>query len=458
MNLEEKLEQLKRAAQKTKRDRGLEDQLEDLRRLEQPAKKLPAGRAPRGIEEYIKGRIQHHPFGEFFIAEQSLPFGRPYGTVRISDMAAADLGALNLFLKGLSLPDASRVIYLDTETTGLAEDAGACAFLVGIGTVEGMQFVVRQFFLREYAEEKAMLAALAEALEDHEALVTFNGKTFDVPLLEARYALARLRAPFGRLLHLDLLHPARRLWKRRLESCRLTNLERGVLGIERDGDVPGSEIPAIYFDYLRSGNARGLQPVFFHNALDVISMAALAVEMARSLRAAQEEISESGPAAQSALDLFSLSRIFEQAGVTEVSLALCRKSLAAGLPEIIEPEAMWRLAAQYKRRKEFAAAVEIWRDLSRRPGAYALDACCEMAIHFERRLRDIQAALECAEAALQLLEAEAGAQSGAQLRGRYLKLFVHRKARLERKLAQSPRGPCREGLAFRSRRCAGQSH
>ncbi|HLI30171.1 MAG TPA: ribonuclease H-like domain-containing protein, partial [Terriglobia bacterium] len=389
MNLEEKLRHLKRAAQKNPRDRDLEAQLEYLRRLEQPAKKLPAQRAPHQIEEYVEGRVQQHAFGEFFVAEQSLPFGRPYGTVRIGDVAAADLAALNLFLEGQSLPEASRLVYLDTETTGLVGDAGTCAFLIGIGTVEGAQFVVRQFFLREYTEEKAVLAALAEALDGRDGLVTFNGKAFDVPLLETRYTLARLCSPFSRLLHLDLLHPARRLWKLRVENCQLTNLERHVLGIEREGDVPGSEIPAIYFDYLRTGDARGLQPVFFHNALDIISTAALAVEMAHTLRAAQGE----APAAsqqsrtEAGLDLFSLSRIFERAGATDVSLATCRKALAAGLPEPLEPRALWHLAVQHKRRREFEAAVEIWRELSRRPGGYAVEAYRELAIHFEHRRR-----------------------------------------------------------------------
>ena len=440
MNLDEKLRQLKLAAQKTPRDRGLEDQLAYLHRLERPQKKLPAGRALHGIEEYIEGRIQQHAFGDFFVAQQALPFGRPYGTVRISDVVAADLDALNLFLEGLSLPEASRVIYLDTETTGLAGDAGTCAFLIGIGTVEGAQFVVRQFFLREYTEEKAILAALAEALDGREALVTFNGKRFDVPLLETRYALARLRAPFGRLLHLDLLHPARRLWKLRLESCQLTNLERHVLGIERKGDVPGSEIPAIYFDYLRTGSARGLQPVFFHNALDVVSMAALAVEMARILHAAREQgftASWKGRA-EAGLDLFSLSRIFGCAGDTAVSLATCRRALAAGLPEPVEPRAMRYMAAQHKRRREFDAAVEIWHELSRRADTYAVEACRELAIHFEHRQRDARRALEFTEAALALLDPGAGARPNGQPHHGHASHFIRRKTRLERKLSGSP--------------------
>src|SRR5579859_3798690 len=282
MNLEEKLQQLKRAARKNASDAELDRQLEYLQRVEARAViglPLPAQRMPKGIEAYVDGRVESNGHGEFFVARQALPFGRPYGKVRIGDFSTADLHPLNLFLGSTGLPETSRLMFLDTETTGLAGGTGTCAFLIGVGAVEGSQFVVRQYFLRDYPEEKAMLA-LADALENYEGLVTFNGKTFDIPLLETRYALARMESPFARLLHLDLLHPARRLWKLRLESCALGHLETEVLGIHRQGDVDGSEIPGIYFDYLRTGDSRGLQPVFYHNALDIISLAALTVEMA----------------------------------------------------------------------------------------------------------------------------------------------------------------------------------
>ena len=309
MNLEEKLRYLRKAARTSAHDTELERTLEYLRRLEQPAgpRKLPAQRAPKGIEEYVDGQVEKNAWGEFFSAKQSLPFGRPYGKLRIGDVSAADLSPLDLFLEDAALPTPSALVYLDTETTGLAGGTGTCAFLIGIGAVEGSKFVIRQFFLRDYPEERAALAAVAEALEPYSGLVTFNGKTFDVPLLETRYSLARLKSPFPRLLHLDLLHPARRLWKLRLESCKLTDLETTVLGIGREGDVAGSEIPGIYFDYLRAGDARGLQPVFYHNALDIITLAALTVELARVIRDARDS---GATALTSGLDLFSLSRIF----------------------------------------------------------------------------------------------------------------------------------------------------
>ena len=281
MNLEEKLRQLKHAAQKSTRDRELERQLEYLRRREQTPRTLPSQRVPRGIDAYVEGQVSTNDWGDYFWARQALPFGRPYGKLRIGELSTADFKPLELFLESAALPATSELVYLDTETTGLAGGTGTCAFLVGIGAAEGSQFVVRQFFLRDYPEEKAMLAALAETLAPYKAVVTFNGKTFDLPLLETRYALKRMKSPFARLVHLDLLHPARRLWKLRLESCQLTHLEREVLDVRRQGDVSGCEIPGIYFDYLRTGNARGLQPVFYHNSLDVITLAALGAELAR---------------------------------------------------------------------------------------------------------------------------------------------------------------------------------
>jgi len=423
MNLEEKLRQLKKAAERTTRDQELERQLEYLRRLEPAPKKLPAQRAPKGIEEYVDGRVQRNAWGEFFLARQALPFGRPYGKLRIGDLAAADLSPLNLLLESAVLPESTQLVYLDTETTGLAGGTGTCAFLIGIGAVEGSQFVVRQFFLRDYPEEKAALAALAEALQSFQGVVTFNGKTFDIPLLETRYALARMKSPFSRMVHLDALHPARRLWRLRLESCKLTDLEGAILGIAREGDVAGSEIPEIYFDYLRTGNAQGLQPVFYHNALDVVTLAALVVELARILGDADHRT------VTSSLDLFSLSRMLERARATERSVATCQQALAKGLPECIEAQALWQLAAQHKRQRQHDLAVELWNELARREAPFAIRALEELAIYYEHRCRDAATALEFTAVAIERLR-----QGSA--RRPHLERFARRLERLRKKSAR----------------------
>jgi uncharacterized protein len=428
MNLEEKLRQLRQAASKTSAERELERQLANLRRLEtraQAMRVLPAERVPHGIEAYVEGNVESNAHGEYFLARQALPFGRPYGKLRVGDIAALDFGPLRLFFENDALPDPSEIVFLDTETTGLAGGTGTCAFLIGVGTIEGSEFVVRQFFLRDYPEERAILASLSHMLSRARGLATFNGKTFDVPLLETRYALARLRSPFARLLHFDLLHPARQLWKLRLESCQLTNLEREILKIHRKGDVDGAEIPQLYFDYLRTGNARGLQPVFYHNALDIVTLAALTAELARA-------VAEGGEATlDSSLDLFGLSRLFDRYGERERSIAVCEHALERGLPGSVEERALWQLAYQHKRRRQYERAVEIWAELNRRAGGLAIAACEQLAIHYEHRCRDARRALEFAVAAVASLEPDP--QSPLYRR------WTHRLARLERKALRPAR-------------------
>ena len=425
MTLEEKLRQLKKASAPRNLDRDLEQTLEYLRRLGKPPepRKLPAQRAAKGIEEYVEGELARNDFGEYFLARQAFPFGRPYGKLRIGDISTADLSPLNLLFTQAALPAPDRLVYLDTETTGLAGGTGTCAFLIGIGTVEGTQFVVRQFFLRDYPEEKGILHSLSEILNAFDGLVTYNGKTFDVPLLETRYALARLKSPFARLLHFDALHPSRRLWKLRLESCKLTDLENAVLGIGREGDVPGSEIPGIYFEYLRSGDARGLQPVFYHNALDILTLAALTVELARA-------IGDGGASTlDSPVDLFSLSRMFEVAGSRDRSVTACQRALSGGLPEDIEARALHQLALQYKRQRQHELAVETWLELSRRASALALDAFEELAIHYEHHRRDPQGAMEFTLAGLERLREQ-------PLSPPYSQRLTHRLERLRLKTSR----------------------
>jgi uncharacterized protein YprB with RNaseH-like and TPR domain len=429
MNLDQKLRQLRQASRPRDHDAELERTLEYFRRLEKPPepRKLPAQRAPKGIEEYVVGEVVKNDWGEFFLARESFPFGRPYGRLRVGDFATADFSPLKLFLEDC-LPEASRLVFLDTETTGLAGGTGTCAFLIGIGAVEGLKFTVRQYFLRDYPDEKAVLAALTQDLDAYDGIVTYNGKTFDLPLLETRYALARMKSPFNRLVHLDALHPARRLWKLRLESCKLTDLEKRVLGISREGDVPGSEIPAIYFDYLRSGDARGLQPVFYHNALDVVTLAALTVQLAQA-------VSQSGiETLESSLDLFSLSRIFGSAGARDQSVATCQAALARGLPQLVEIRALQHLGLQLKRQRQYELAVEVWLELLQRESPLAIEAYEELAIYYEHRRRDTRRALDFTLAALERIQEQTPPPD------RFAQ-FTRRLQRLRRKLAQANNQP-----------------
>src|SRR4029453_12755065 len=184
---------------------------------------------PTPLEELVQGMRIENERGEFFLCETPVHLEIRHGDVPLSRLALLDPKTIPILsgepeLEGFDLTEA---VFLDTETTGLAAGAGTAAFLIGVGFVQGSRFVVRQYFMRDYHEEGALLEALAEELKAFRYMVTFNGKMFDIPLLDARFRLNRGRFPLAETPHLDLLHPARRLWKLRLDSCRAPALEAG---------------------------------------------------------------------------------------------------------------------------------------------------------------------------------------------------------------------------------------
>jgi hypothetical protein len=215
------------------------------------------------------------------------------------------------------------------------------------------------------------------------------------------------------------------LWRLRLESCCLTDLESAVLGIEREGDVPGSEIPGIYFDYLRTGDPRGLQPVFYHNALDIMTLAAVTVELARAIGDAGMN------SLDSPVDLFSLSRMFEFAGSNEQSVETCRRALSGGLPDEIAARALRQLALQYKRQRQHELAVAKWRELAQQSSPLAIEAWEELAIHYEHHQRDPRGAMEFTLSALQLLNAQSPPPPQTERLNRRLERLQRKTAKLQ---------------------------
>ncbi len=267
--------------------------------------------------------------------------------------------------------------------------------------------MVRQYFMRDYHEEPALLAALAEDLRRFESIVTFNGKMFDVPLLETRYRLDRVRFPLSEAPHLDLLHPARRLWKARLESCRLQVLEAELLGVRRRGDIPGEAIPGIYFDYVRRRDARAMARVFEHNRIDIVSLAALAVTACRWV----EEGSAEDPR-----DVLSLARVLERARLYERSEAEYRRTVESDRGAL-RVAALVRLASRAKRARDHDRAAGLWQQAAESGDLLALR---ELAIHHEHRSRDLPASLAAVEQALGVLhdQGRAGGRVGVDLNKR----------------------------------------
>jgi uncharacterized protein len=346
------------------------------------------------LEEVAPGRPVENARGTCFISDVDLALDHHHGDVALSRLHVADAASVKVLAGEMELAgfDLATTVFLDTETTGLSGGSGTAAFLIGIGFIDGDRFRVRQYFMRDYHEEPAQLLALAADLTRFSSVVTFNGKMFDVPLLEARYALQRARFPLEGAPHLDLLHPARRLWKARLESCRLQSLEAALLRVRRNGDVPGDEIPHIYFDYVRRRDPRALARIFHHNRLDILSLAALSA-------LACQWVCEGGWA-EDPRDIVSLGRVLERAQLYERSEAEYRRAIEGGGTDASRRIALLRLASRAKREGAHDTAVELWQEAAMAGDWFALR---ELAMHHEHRRHDPRAALDAVERALRCL-------------------------------------------------------
>jgi uncharacterized protein YprB with RNaseH-like and TPR domain len=339
-----------------------------------------------------------------------------------------NIQALRLLMPGApeDVADPEQWLFLDTETTGLAGGSGTYAFLVGIAWWEGGGLEIEQFFMREHNEERPLLYALGERLAERRVLVTFNGKSFDWPLLETRYRMSRKIPPPTPRAHLDFLHPARNLWRLRLGSVRLSELERHVLSWDRGGDLRSDLIPRIYLDFVRGGPPERLIPIFHHNQMDLRGLAALSCRILSLLGDAENQ-------GRDGLELFGVSRICEKRGENTRARKLYEKSIASVLPAETDRAARRSLARLAKRDGDFALACELWKGAlgNSRQGYEAYE---QLAIYYERKARDPEQALQVVRQAL--IELRRANQTGNIAPGAYREIkarFDHRIARLERK-------------------------
>jgi uncharacterized protein len=299
--------------------------------------------------------------------------------------------------------DATQAVFLDTETTGLGMGVGTYVFLVGVGYLDGDHFRIQQFFLRGPNEERAFLDELGDFLAQFTAIVTFNGKAFDWPLLENRYVLHRRRPPLTDPLHVDLLHPARRMWKRRLESCALSSLESRILGVHRSqSDVPGYLIPHLYFQYQTTGDGRPLQGVFYHNLQDILSLAGLTIHMHHVL------VNPDCGLVRDAIDFASLGIAFERAGDPEPAMHCYEEALRRGLHHDDQQYFLMRLACVQKRERRWESIHSTWYQLLDSGGRGALLARVELAKYYEHVERDYLQAIDHVQQALSLMELYGG--------------------------------------------------
>lgn len=374
------------------------------------------------IDSVVAGTFVHTPRGEAFVTEQA--FDRDYLHGNISPYSDFPLSLISQWANDTritSLP-ISKFAFLDTETSGVSGGTGTYAFLVGAARFVDDKFVLQQFFLRDPSEEPAMLEALINFLAPCEGLVTFNGKAFDAPLLVTRYSLHRIPVPFKGYVHLDLLPLARRLWRDRLPSRALKYLEEHVLGFTRTSEeVPGYEIPWLYFDYLRSGDARPLGGVFYHNAMDVVAMAALLGHVSELLDDPYNGRVEHG------LDFIALGKLFEDLGHWDEAARLFERGLELGLEEADFGMAVKRLSILQKKRGDMDQAIRLWEDAAGKGHIYAY---IELAKYYEHKVRDTAASIQWAELARSEVEK---ADLPVYIGKHWLGEIDHRLARLKRK-------------------------
>lgn len=326
--------------------------------------------------------------------------------------------------EGLGAVAPEDVLYLDIETTGLG-GAGAMAFLVGTGRLEGEYFVLRQYLALSPADEGVLLDALLEdsRLSDEPVLATYNGRRFDAPVLDERATMHRRRAGFDSLRQLDLLDPVRTAYSALLPSCRLAVVEADVLGLTRhDEDVPGAEVPQWYFQFLRSGDGRHLLPIINHNAQDVVSLSALVARLDTAVRRTD----------LTPFDEIAVGRLLAHRRDPR-AVAFLTGALV-GLPQSeVRRDVLLRLAVAHKRASDRDLAEPHWAELAASGGRGGLRAHVELAIYYEHHVRDLALATSVVERALASVS-QAIAPWNQAAAGVWRSALQHRKSRLERRI------------------------
>lgn len=397
----------------------------------QSGAKIPAPqkKVKNGIEDVVNGTFVPTNYGEVFKSDVINETNYTHGTVEFTHMEISprlvnwaggppDAEGLDLF----------STLFLDTETTGLAGGTGTLPFMIGAGRFTPSGFITSQIFTRDPSEERAQLDLLDRMMAGITSIVTYNGKSFDLPILKTRYVMNSMPSPFTDVLHFDLLPLSRRLWRRRLENRSLKDIETEVIGFSRGQmEVPGWEVPVIYFNYLRTGDPSQLAGVFYHNAIDIQSLAALFLYINRM--AENPEDASTLPL----LDMFSMAVQMESSGEVEKAIIIYEQLLTSELPEAYSVELHLRYARILKQNGRFDQAVTVLNNGGELNNIHVL---IQLAKVLEHQQRDYSGALEWTEKALELLEASRQTLPPAVLNQHKIEL-TKRKFRLQQKMEKA---------------------
>ncbi|RJP24258.1 MAG: hypothetical protein C4520_04450 [Candidatus Abyssobacteria bacterium SURF_5] len=319
-----------------------------------------------------------------------------------------------------------QIAFFDTETTGLSGGIGVCAFLVGIAYLSPNGFVVEQYLLNDFPSECDLLQKVCAKLDQFRYLASFNGRSFDVPVIEGRFVLNGVPQTISKKLHLDMLHPARRLWKHRLKDCSLKTVEADILKFQRLNDIDGWMIPQAFFSYLRSADRNVMERILLHNRLDLLTLACITHLILKAVENPREADFEHGE------DWYGLGTLFERRRQVELAASCFERALEAGLPDPLGRNCRKLLSLTHKRAGNWDGAVRLWKEDLSKSGASAIFELEELAKYYEHRRRDFASACEaCRRAitALEIREATSGAGAAA-----LIFQFEQRLQRLRRKM------------------------
>lgn len=385
---------------------------------------------PLPLESAVPGEVVGSGAEGFYLVRSEYPLETQVGPVSLAEVLQSSAHQIAFSAKDPDLAgfDPRTALFVDTETIGLAGGTGTVAFLIGVGYFQGECFCLDQCFMRDFDDEEPMLQYLAEIFRKGTALVSYNGKSFDLPLLRTRFIQNRIPARLDALQHLDLVHVARRFWKRRLADCSLGNIEREVLGIWREDDVPSYLIPQMWFEFLRSGDARPLEGVFYHHKMDILSLAGLLGWLARCLGGGE------GAGFAHAADRLSLIRAHFLQGRSEDVLTYGKQFLDEEAAGALRAECFEMLAITSKKLQHWQEMARCWEQLlDEFPGN--LTALTELAKFHEHRSRDLPRAEALCREALECLKPPVYTSRGVLDEKPELALY-RRLERIQRKIAQ----------------------
>ncbi len=430
VDIKDKLKQLKKEREARSKSQLIKDAWEEIEKTEDISVKDKLQRLIKLTREEKQSKPQPPAFEplkreplQFF--ENQYPLDVRYGKITISlglDIKGDILTCLSKESAFENL-DLSTALFIDLETTGLSGGAGVVPFLVGLGFYRDDKFHVAQFFLGDLAEEERMIQELSQFFSqmNFQSVVTFNGKGFDIPLLETRFIIHKQSFLLSELPHLDFLYSARSLWRHKYESCRLFHLAREVVEADRSDDIPAAEIPWRYFQYLNTGNFELIEPILYHNQEDILSL--LGVVIIGSLIFSEEREEE----LTDAMDLYGAGKIMENIGEVEKSVHFFKRALEGELSDEISIAAKKKLSYYFKRNQEWERAVLLWKEMasSNMTSLNQLFSFRELAMYFEHREKKFEEAKKIAEEGLVL---------SLGFSTYYERDFAHRLERLNRKI------------------------